>query len=169
MRLFDAPVTVTLTVSGTAPRPQLTWREAGTGWSAVYTVAAAALDSAGLSFTVSDPRFLAPDAHHRAVLVGDSLMGHAEVGSAMQVPRLVGSWTLTRAGTAEPDPMLTEHPAGTDSRAAAVAGGFTPRGTHPDWRHGRDLGGQTAIAVRAVVFGSVVGWQAEKTGRSGDK
>jgi lysophospholipase L1-like esterase len=158
MRLFDAPVTVTLTVSGTAPRPQLTWREVGTGWSAAYTVAAAALDSAGLSFTISDPRFLAPDAHHRAVLVGDSLVGHAEVGSAMQVPRLVGSWTLTRAGATAPDPMLTEHPTGTDSRAAAVAGGLRPCWSGDGrWVYfrGRDSGAlwRVAVALGEAVTG----------------
>ena len=121
MRLFDAPVTVTLSVSGATPRPQLTWREVGAGWSAAYSVADAALDSAGLTFTVSDPRFLAPDARHRAVLAGDSLMGHAEVGSAMQAPRLLGSWTLTRAGATVPPPTVTEHPTGT---TAALFGVF---------------------------------------------
>jgi photosystem II stability/assembly factor-like uncharacterized protein/lysophospholipase L1-like esterase len=123
MRLFDAPVTVTLTVTDSVPRPQLTWREVGGGWSAASTVADAALDSAGLTFTVSDPRFLAPDERHRAVLTGDSLVGHAEVGSAMQVPRLLGSWSLRRAGATVPDPTVTEHPTGA---AAALFGLAAP-------------------------------------------
>ena len=99
MRLYDAPVAVELTVTEATRR--LDWRVVGDGWSTARTITDARVDSSGLVFTIADPRFLAPDERHRAVLTGDSLIGHAEVGGAMQVPRLIGTWRLIR--TASPD------------------------------------------------------------------
>ncbi|HEX4931546.1 MAG TPA: MBL fold metallo-hydrolase [Gemmatimonadaceae bacterium] len=98
MRLYDAPVEVELTVTSSARGADAVWRVRGTGWSAEQSLRDLSLHGAVLSFSVPDPRFLAPDERHRAVRSGDTLVGRAEVGSATQVPRLVGSWRLTRVG-----------------------------------------------------------------------
>ena len=97
MRLFDAPVDIELLITTTGAAPALTWRVIGSGWESRQGLAGATLVGDTLAFTISDPRFLAPDERHHAVLSGGDLVGRVEVGSATRVPRLLGSWRLRRA------------------------------------------------------------------------
>ena len=97
MRLFDAPVDIELLITTTGAAPALTWRVIGSGWESRQGLSGATLVGDTLAFTISDPRFLAPDERHHAVLSGGDLVGRVEVGSATRVPRLLGSWRLRRA------------------------------------------------------------------------
>lgn len=97
MLLYPAPVEVTLTVTATGPGFEAEWRVVGDGWNATRLIRDLVAQGGELSFSLPDPRFLAPPERHRAVLVDGVLVGRAQVGTAVQVPRLLGSWRLTRA------------------------------------------------------------------------
>ncbi|MHB1329924.1 MAG: hypothetical protein ACYC2K_17130, partial [Gemmatimonadales bacterium] len=97
MRLYDAPVEVVLTVTARGSGYRAEWHVTGTDWSATRVIPNFVVSGGELSFSLPDPRFLAPTEQHRAVLVGDTLIGRASAGSALQLPRLIGSWRMTRA------------------------------------------------------------------------
>lgn len=99
MRLYDAPVDVTLIVTAKGTAYSAEWRVVGPGWSTTRQIPNFVVEGSELSFSVPEARILTPPELHRAVLVGDTLIGRASIGSALQVPRLIGSWTMKRAGT----------------------------------------------------------------------
>ncbi len=96
MRLYDSPVEVELTVTRATQGHTAMWRVRGTGWGSELALRDLSVDGPRLTFSLPDPRFLAPEERHHAVLSGETLVGRVEVGSATQVPRLLGSWSLTR-------------------------------------------------------------------------
>ncbi len=100
MRLYDAPVEVELEVTRGAGGHAAEWRVTGAGWHAGRAIDLPAIEGTRLAFVVSDPRFLAPTERHEAVLAGGALVGRVEVGSATEVPRLIGSWRLTKVAPA---------------------------------------------------------------------
>jgi hypothetical protein len=98
MRLYGAPVDVTLHLTMMNGTLHGEWSEsfgAGRG-RLTLAVSQLGLDGSGLHFAVVDPRALTPPIRHRAVLRGDALEGVAEVDPAVQLPRLLGRWSLRR-------------------------------------------------------------------------
>lgn len=98
MRLYDDPVDVTLQLTVSNGTLQGEWTEAyGPGRGRLtLPLAELRIEGAVLHFTLADPRFLAPPVRHRAVLRAQTLEGVAEVGPGVQLPRLLGRWSLRR-------------------------------------------------------------------------
>ena len=98
LALFDAPAEVMLVLAAEGDSLAGWWEERYAGGEGGWRGRAQELSWRGdtLAFVLRDPRFLAPPVMLHAVLRGDSLTGIAEVGSATQVPHLIGRWRLTR-------------------------------------------------------------------------
>ncbi len=98
MRLYDAPVEVTLRITSAGGTLRATWTEhypRGAG-SLTTSLADLRVEGGVLRFTIADPRFLTPPIRHQGVWRAGELVGVAEVGTEEQLPHLLGHWTLQR-------------------------------------------------------------------------